>query len=122
VEPERVRKNSVQLQQAAQWMRRDATEAEGVLWEALRGRRLAGLRFRRQHPVGRFVLDFFCPACKLVVEVDGSVHDHQRERDAEREAHLAAGGYRVIRFRNEEVLNDLPSVLKRIEAAAGAQI
>ena len=119
---DRVRKNSVQLQQAAQWMRRDATGAESVLWEALRGRRLAGLRFRRQHPVGRFVLDFFCPACKLVVEVDGPVHDHQQERDAERDAHLAAGGYRVIRVRNEEVLNDLPSVLKRIEAAASAQI
>jgi very-short-patch-repair endonuclease len=93
------------------------TEAERVLWEALRGRRLAGLRFRRQHPVGRFILDFYCPIAKLCVEVDGGIHDLQAEQDAERSAALAAGGYRVVRVRNEEVLQDLPSALARIEAA-----
>lgn len=114
---ERVRKSTVELQKAARGMRREATPAEAKLWEALRGRGVGGFRFRRQHPVGRFVLDFYCPIRKLGVELDGGVHDHQRERDAEREAVLAAGGYRVIRFRNEEVLTDLPAVLARIEAA-----
>jgi very-short-patch-repair endonuclease len=94
------------------------TEAEQVLWTALRGRRMGGLRFRRQHPVGRFVLDFYCAAAKLCVEVDGGIHDEQTERDEERSAVLAAGGYRVLRVRNEEVLAALPSVLARIERAA----
>jgi very-short-patch-repair endonuclease len=112
--PNRLRKNSRELQTAAREMRREPTLAEDVLWEALRGRRLDGLRFRRQHPVGRFVLDFYCPIHKLVVEVDGDVHDTQQERDAERTAVIEAHGYRVIRFRNEEVMQNLPRVLARI--------
>jgi very-short-patch-repair endonuclease len=80
--------------------------------------RLGGLRFRSQHPVGAFVLDFYCPSCKLVVEVDGVVHDQQVEYDEARTEHLNGYGYRVIRFRNEEVLHELPSVLERILAAA----
>ncbi|HEX8905508.1 MAG TPA: endonuclease domain-containing protein [Longimicrobiaceae bacterium] len=115
--PNRIRRNSRELQQAARGMRREPTEAEDLLWEMLRGRRLDGLRFRRQHPVGRFVLDFYCPVHKLVIEVDGEVHDTQKERDAERTAVIEAHGYRIIRFRNEEVLYNLPSVLARIRTA-----
>ena len=95
-------------------LRRRATPAEDILWEALRDRRLAGLTFRRQHGVGSFVLDFFCAACKLVVEVDGIVHDQQVEQDRYRTEHLAQYCYRVIRFRNEEVFSDLDAVLERI--------
>ena len=94
------------------------TPAEQALWDALRDRRLAGLRFRSQHPAGPFVLDFYCPIRKLVVELDGPVHERQAEYDAARTAQLNAYGYRVIRFRNEEVLHELPSVLQRILAAA----
>ena len=112
--PNRIRKNTRELQQAARGMRTEPTEAEDVLWEALRGRRLDGLRFRRQHPVGRFVLDFYCPIHKLAVEVDGEVHDSQQERDAERTAVIEAHGYRVVRFRNEEVMQNLPAVLDGI--------
>ena len=115
---ERYRKISPELQERAKELRQTMTEAERVLWEALRGRRLAGLRFRRQHPVGQFVLDFYCPAAKLCVEVDGGIHDAQAEQDAERSAALAACGYRVVRVRNEEVLENLPSALARIQAAA----
>ena len=118
--PNRIRKNTRELQQAARGMRTVATEAEDVLWEALRGRRLDGLRFRRQHPVGRFVLDFYCPIHKLVVEVDGGVHDAQEERDAERTAVIEAHGYRVIRFRNEDVMQNLPAVLDGIRTAIPA--
>ena len=82
----RIRKNSRELQSAARGMRREPTPAEKVLWDVLRGRGLDGLRFRRQHPVGRFVLDFYCPIHKLAVAVDGEVHDTQQERDAERTA------------------------------------
>jgi very-short-patch-repair endonuclease len=114
---ERFRKNTEELQQRARELRKEMTAAEQALWTALRGRRMAGLRFRRQHPVGRFVLDFYCPAAKLCVAVDGGIHDEQTERDEERSALLAAGGYRVLRIRNEEVLTAIPSVLTRIETA-----
>jgi very-short-patch-repair endonuclease len=99
-------------------MRREPTRAEEVLWTALRRNQIAGLKFRRQHPVGRFILDFCCPACKLAVEVDGEVHDEQVERDAERTRVLEGYGYRVLRFRNEQVMRELPSVVQRITAAA----
>ena len=99
-------------------MRDEMTPAEQVLWQALRGRRLAGLKFRAQHPVGPFVLDFYCSRHKLVVELDGDIHDQQQERDAARTAQLNAYGYRVIRFRNAEVLTDLPAVLEKIAQAA----
>ena len=95
-----------------------ATEAERALWDAIRSKRLDGLRFRRQHPVGRFVLDFFCPSAKLVVEVDGPIHDRHTDQDEARTRVLETAGYRVIRFRNEEILGDLPRVLRRISEAA----
>jgi very-short-patch-repair endonuclease len=113
-----VRGTSPEVEEAARSMRRHPTNAEEVLWGALQKKQVAGLKFRRQHPVGRFVLDFYCPARKLVVEVDGAVHDAQQERDAERTRLLEAYGYRVLRFRNEEVMHDLPSVVARIAAAA----
>jgi very-short-patch-repair endonuclease len=103
---------------AARDLRQRETRAEEVLWEALRDRRLDGLKFRRQHPVGALVIDFCCPARRLAVEVDGDVHAAQVERDAEREAVLAAAGYRVLRFPNDAVRHDLADVLSAIAAAA----
>jgi very-short-patch-repair endonuclease len=103
---------------AAKVHRQEPTEAEAVLWSALRRQRLCGLSFRRQHPVGRFILDFYCPRKKLCVELDGAVHDGREMMDGARTEALGTLNIRVIRFRNEEVLNDLPSVLDRIEAAA----
>jgi very-short-patch-repair endonuclease len=90
------------------------TAAEAKLWAALPRRQLGGLRFRAQHAVGPFILDFYCPARKLVVEVDGPSHDSREEDDRLRSEHLAAYGYRVIRFSNDEVLRQLDSVLARI--------
>ena len=111
----RYRRNSIELQTAARAMRRQPTLAEDRLWQALRNNAL-GVRFRRQHPVGQVILDFWCPAARLVIEVDGSVHDTQQERDAARTEALASFGYHETRFRNEEVLHDLPAVLDRIRA------
>ncbi len=94
------------------------TPAEERLWNSLRDRRLRGLKFRAQHAIDRFVLDFYCASARLVVEVDGSVHDHQTERDDARTAVLEAHDLHVVRFRNEEIMTDLPNVLTRILAAA----
>ncbi|HEY8601312.1 MAG TPA: endonuclease domain-containing protein [Thermomicrobiales bacterium] len=98
-------------------LRRTMTPAEQVLWQALRGRQLGGLRFRCQHPVGPFVLDFYCPAAKLVIEVDGAVHEQQREQDQARTNHLQQYGYRVLRFTNDQVLNNLDIVMDHIRQA-----
>jgi very-short-patch-repair endonuclease len=115
----RIRGSSREVEIVARQMRREPTEAGAALWKALRKDQIGGFRFRREHPVGQFVLDFCCAARKLVIEVDGGYHDdpEQRERDEARTAHLNAWGYSVLRFRNEEVLTDLPSVIARIEAA-----
>ena len=74
------------------------------------------MKFRRQHPIGRFVVDLYCPDFRLVVEVDGGVHDQRIEYDAIRTGALEAEGYRVMRITNEEVLRDVEGVLSRIEA------
>ena len=96
------------------------TPAEQILWERLRAKWFHGLSFRRQHPIGPFILDFWCSACQLVIEVDGAIHDdvEQAQHDYLRSERLRAYGYTILRFRNEEVLAELPSVLARIAHAA----
>ena len=103
---------------AARELRQRETSAEDLLWDALRDRRLNGLKFRRQHPVGPFVIDFCCPVRRLAVELDGEVHATQHDRDAEREAVLTAAGYRVLRFPNQAVCKRLAEVVTAIAAAA----
>ena len=110
----RIRGVQPEVQEAARIMRHDPTQSEEILWNALRDRQLGGLKFRRQHPVGNVILDFYCRSAKLAIELDGGVHDNQVEHDQARTEHLESYGLRVIRFRNEEVVYDLPSVLKRI--------
>ena len=116
----------MELVEQARRLRQRQTDAEAVLWEMLRDRRLRGIKFRRQCPVSRFIFDFYCPAARLVIEVDGSIHDEQRERDEARTAALETHGFRVIRFRNEEIFNAIPAVLARIvtivEQELGAQL
>lgn len=107
----RIRGTTPNIEQAAKHLRKHQTPAESRLWEALRNKKLHGLRFRRQHPVGNFIADFYCPACKLVIELDGGIHTHQADYDAARTQEMAAYGYRVIRFENQQVLDDLNSVL-----------
>src|SRR5438067_10411328 len=112
----RIRGTTPGVEHAAWKLRRRLTPAEKRLWQALSGRKLGGLKFRNQHPVGWFVLDFYCPACKLVVELDGGIHEEpdQADHDRLKAEHLAAYGYRVLRIANEEVFGDLPGVLERI--------
>jgi very-short-patch-repair endonuclease len=99
------------------------TPAEKEVWKYLRNRNFYGLKFRRQHPLRFFIADFYCAACRLVIEIDGDVHhtETQQTRDAARTAQFEAYGYRVIRFSNEAVLNELEQVLAMIvEASEGA--
>lgn len=98
-------------------LRKNMTPAEKALWEKLRNRKLAGFRFRRQHPIHIVVVDFFCYDALLVIEVDGEVHDtsYQKERDVERTKMLNGFGLREMRFENSEVIKDIESVLKKIE-------
>jgi very-short-patch-repair endonuclease len=114
---ERVRRTSIELERRARELRQEATPAEQVLWYAVRAGRLDGLKFRRQHPVGRFVMDFYCAAHRLCIEVDGAVHEQQRDRDAARDEALLAHGIRTLRFTNDQVARDLPRVVDAILAA-----
>ncbi len=114
MERRRLRGTSRELEARARELRRAQTPAEERLWNYLRGWNLP--KFRRQHAVERFILDFYCASAKLCVEVDGGIHDGQQERDAARTEFLNARGIHVIRFRNEEVMDDPRSVLRRIEA------
>ncbi len=103
------------LYEQARELRLNPTPAEAALWQALRGRRLGGFKFRQQAPFGEYIVDFYCPAARLVVEVDGTQHQDQAAYDAARTQWLENKGLRVIRFRNEDVLLRLESVLDEIE-------
>jgi very-short-patch-repair endonuclease len=99
-------------------MRASLTDAERKLWYALRDRRLQGAKFRRQAPVGPFIVDFLCVSKKLAIEADGSQHAESR-RDIARDKWLAENGYRVLRFSNRDIHLDQESVLATIAAACG---
>lgn len=119
--PKRIRGTTPKIDQAAKQLRKNPTLAEVRLWQALRNRKLHGWRFRRQHPIGQFIVDFYCPQCKLAVEVDGASHDRRTEVDTARTQVLETYGYQVIRFTNHQVLNDLGNVLEAIHQAAIAR-
>ena len=107
----------------ARRLRRDMSLPEVLLWRQLRGQRLAGLRFRRQHPIGPYVIDFYCPTAKLAVEVDGAYHDYHEQirRDARRDAWLAEKGIAMMRVAAIDILKDehFEGVLIMIAEAAG---
>jgi very-short-patch-repair endonuclease len=110
----------------ARALRRDMSLPEVVLWDCLRGRRLDGLRFRRQHPIGPYILDFYCGAAKLAVEIDGGAHDwaERVRHDERRDAWLTEQGVRMLRFPAADVLDERcrEGVLRIIAEAAGAQL
>ena len=101
----------------ARTLRREQTAAESKLWACLRNRQLGGVKFSRQVSIGPFFADFCCREAKLVIEIDGVTHETPEElaSDRRRTAWLKAKGYRVIRFRNEELIGDLDVVLERIK-------
>ena len=103
-------------------MRQSPTPAEALLWQHLRKSRLAGYKFRRQHIVQTFIVDFYCPAGKLVIEIDGGVHESQKDYDQIREMDLEEMGYQVLRFKNETVLKNTNWVLKEILSVLSSSI
>jgi len=107
---------AVKVERARQ-LRKEMTPEEKLLWQHLRGGRLQGLHFRRQQVIDGFIVDFYCHAAGLVVEVDGPIHETQSDYDVERDRVLSGRGLGVVRLRNEEVIGDLAAVLNRIAAA-----
>ena len=106
---------------AARMLRKNSTDAEDKLWYRLRARQIGDLKFRRQHPIGPYVIDFYCPAAMLAVELDGGQHAEAAHQaaDRRRESYLAKRGVTVLRFWNHQVLADIETVLVAIWQTAG---
>jgi very-short-patch-repair endonuclease len=102
------------LKPLAREKRHDPTPAESKLWSRLRGKNLGGAKFRRQHAIERFIVDFFCAEAKLVIEVDGEIHQYTVTEDEVRQEFLESLDLRIIRFTNDEVLQSTENVLTKI--------
>jgi very-short-patch-repair endonuclease len=103
----------------ARSLRSNMTDVERILWRAIRGRQLHGYRFRRQHPIGPYIADFACIEKKCVIELDGGQHQNQTDYDENRTIFLQGQGWQVLRFWNNDVLNQLDGVLSTVVAAFG---
>jgi very-short-patch-repair endonuclease len=106
------------LKETRKYLRKNLTEAELVLWEVLKDKKLCGRKFRRQHGIGFYIAYFYCSSEKLIIELDGN-HHYTREgiaKDIERDTHLALMDKKVLRFENKEVINNLTKVLQQIKA------
>ncbi|BDI18282.1 hypothetical protein ANSO36C_40840 [Nostoc cf. commune SO-36] len=102
------------LKPLARQMRCEPTPAEKLLWHKLRDKQLLGFKFRRQQTIDRFIVDFYCNEARLVVEVDGEIHDYTQQEDAIRQEFLESLGLKVVRFRNEDVLERMEGMLQDI--------
>ncbi|MTI89567.1 MAG: endonuclease domain-containing protein [Balneolaceae bacterium] len=104
----------------AKQLRTEATKAEQMLWDRLRGRQFMSLKFRRQHPLHAFIVDFYCHKLKLIVEADGGYHNEpeQKRLDISRSKELENLGFTVVRFGNREIINDIDGVLRQLERVA----
>jgi very-short-patch-repair endonuclease len=116
------RRPSPEIRMRARELRKTQTKTEEILWRHLRRRQLNGVYFRRQYPIGPFIVDFCCTEHYLIIELDGPSHDDQVEYDEERTEWLEAHNYRVIRFTNEQIRTNLEGVLKTIAACVGVSI
>jgi very-short-patch-repair endonuclease len=103
-----------------QEIRNNATPIERIFWARLKGSQMLGLKFRRQYGIGPFVVDFYCPAVKLAIELDGESHRTEEAvaKTLTRQAYIESFGVTVLRFSNEQVVNDIATVLEQIESAA----
>lgn len=102
------------LETAAQKLRKNQTKSEELLWKRLRGKQL-GYKFRRQYPLYRYIADFYCSAAKLVIEIDGPIHDKHKEYDIFRNDYMKLHGYTVLRFTNEIVEANINEVILKIK-------
>jgi very-short-patch-repair endonuclease len=108
------------LGQHARELRRNSTDAERILWRELRAHRFAGCKFKRQQPLGRYIVDFVCLGRRIVIEVDGGQHAEAVSEDRERDRWLNEQGFCVLRFWNNEVISNLEGVLVRVSEAVDA--
>jgi very-short-patch-repair endonuclease len=106
---------SPEIYRKAEYLRKNMTEAEKLLWDRLRKTQL-GVRFKAQHPIDQFIVDFYCHKAKLVIEVDGDNHRYNQEYDEGREAEIKKFGIKIIRFTNNEIFEDLNNVIKKIRS------
>ena len=109
------------LKENARKLRKNMTDAERALWSVLRRKQLGGHRFRKQVPIGKFIVDFMCLDARLIVELDGGQHSDAQPADAERDAWLLRQGFRVLRFWNHDVMKNQEGVLTTIVAALEAR-
>jgi very-short-patch-repair endonuclease len=109
-------KATSEIMEIAKNLRNNLTHTEKLLWEKLKGKQIWGVRFRRQHPIDLYIVDFYCHQVRLVIEVDGEIHDQQVEYDDGRSAEMEKFGHKVIRFRNSEVENDIEKVICKIQS------
>ncbi|MET0049056.1 MAG: endonuclease domain-containing protein [Sedimenticola sp.] len=107
------------LTNRARELRRNQTDAEQLLWKSLKGRQLNGYKLRRQYPIHLYIVDFVCLSEKLIIELDGGQHTEQMDYDEKRTAFLESKGYSVVRFWNNEVLNQLAEVIEEIARQLG---
>ncbi|MEI7512197.1 MAG: endonuclease domain-containing protein [Candidatus Uhrbacteria bacterium] len=113
-----IRYNDPKYKERRRELRKGMTDAERVLWERLRQRRFLGLRFLRQYGVGHFILDFYCPQVRVAIELDGDSHtDEGAVRDQERDAILESDNIQVIRFWNQDIFENIDSVVRSIADA-----
>jgi len=104
-------------------LRKPLTKAENILWQKLRNRKINGFKFRRQHPINRFIADFYCHEAKLIIELDGCIHDlpEIQERDRIKQDYIESKGLKMLRFKNEEVLFSIDVVLSKIKSELAEQ-
>ncbi len=107
------------IRQKARYLRKNSTDAERYLWRHLCRRQLNGRKFRRQQPIGSYIVDFVCYEKKLIIEVDGGHHMEQEKYDAEREAWLRTQGYKILRFWNNQVMQEIEGVMEVIRNSLG---
>jgi len=112
-------KYNPKLKSLARELRKNATHTEIMLWQRLRRKQFHNLDFHRQKPIDEFIVDFFCPELKMIVEIDGISHDAKLDQDRRRQGRLEALGFSVVRFLDAEVRNNLEGVLKALEKQTG---
>ncbi|WP_430934466.1 endonuclease domain-containing protein [Saccharicrinis sp. 156] len=110
-----MKSNSTKLKQFRRHLRNNSTPAETELWKYLKNKQVNGLRFRRQHPIGNYILDFYCVQIKLAIELDGEVHVYNEEYDLKRDTFLNEQGISVLRYENKFVFEFLEQILEEIE-------
>jgi very-short-patch-repair endonuclease len=108
--------------QAARLLRENMTYYEKLLWERLKNKQICGVRFRRQHPIDFFIADFYCHEARIVVEIDGEIHEQQKEYDDGRSAEMERYHIKVIRFTNSEIVNNMEEVIKVIHNETSSRI